>query len=305
MDNRTNSRVPPAWGPEMERTYAFRCYEQDLLLWAAATDIDVPRRGPTAVLRLLGAARALLREMPNGVLVNGRQDRDAAGILQWDNMGHPAMIDGINVILNTLRTRYGALPQEVQLLSMSDLMTFVRHSGEDTDGVLARFEVVLHRAQQVGGINLNEPIKAWMVLTHSRLPRDKWPLLLSPLEGRLPVTAAEYDSFLQYVRRNGHLFDGRSEKTLQQPFFMNDGTDEYPNPAYDPVYYADPWSKHSKKGNLPTFNYPSFGRSYEPPRDDASFSSGWSMESDEVDWEDARHLDANDYSLKNEYAEHL
>ena len=59
-----NGRIPPTWSIENDKNYPLRIFVEDLRLWGAATDIDVARRGPAVVLRITGAARALLREMP-------------------------------------------------------------------------------------------------------------------------------------------------------------------------------------------------------------------------------------------------
>ncbi len=56
-----NTCIPPSWRPDEDR-YPFRNYEQDLLLWSAATDIDEARRAPAAVLRLTGGARFVARD---------------------------------------------------------------------------------------------------------------------------------------------------------------------------------------------------------------------------------------------------
>ncbi len=121
-----NSRIPPSWGPEHERSYPYSFYEANVLLWSSATDIDMQRQGATVALRLTGAARNLCREMPTGVLANGRQDRDlATGQPIFDQAtGLSIMLTGVEVILSALRARYGQLLQEVQIVSVSDLMTF-------------------------------------------------------------------------------------------------------------------------------------------------------------------------------------
>ena len=51
-DAGVTSRIPPAWSPEMERSYSFQQYVQDLLIWSAATDIDQAGIAPTVALRL-------------------------------------------------------------------------------------------------------------------------------------------------------------------------------------------------------------------------------------------------------------
>ena len=42
----TDMKRPPAWAPEMESTYPFRFWTKDIVLWAAATDIEDARQGP-------------------------------------------------------------------------------------------------------------------------------------------------------------------------------------------------------------------------------------------------------------------
>ena len=79
LDALASSRIPPAWSPEHERSYPFRTWEGDLRLWYGATDIDEVRRGPTVALRIGGAAKLILRELPIAHLAQGRQERDAHG----------------------------------------------------------------------------------------------------------------------------------------------------------------------------------------------------------------------------------
>ena len=315
MAAQANSRIPPSWGPEHERSYPYRFYEADVQLLSSATDIEQQRQGATVVLRLTGAARNLCREMPTGVLANGRQDRDlATGQPMFDQVtGLPIMLTGVEVILSALRARYGQLPQEVQISSVSDLMVFCRAAHEDTDQVMARFEVTLHRAQNLGGVALSEPIKAWMLMTHLRLPRDKWPTMLAPFNGRLPINDPEYIQFLAYLRRNGHLFDSKfsdAGKTIMQPYFQADsmpysgmpGADGAPDWAglagadYSSQLPFDPW-QHA---------YQAHAAAGAGSNDDTmSVSSCWSMESADMDWSDFVNADTSTAEGYNSLAEGL
>ncbi len=132
------------------------------------------------------------------------------------------------MLIRILEKRYGAAPQEVQVHSISELFQFSRGSSESTDSVIARFEILLHRAEGIGGVLFAPQLKAWMLLTHLRLPKASWFTLLAPTVGMLPTNQAEYTAFVQFVRRNGHLFDHGSkdsQKSIAQPFFadMHDG----------------------------------------------------------------------------------
>ena len=121
LEQIANARIPPAWGPEMERNYPFRIWEQDIELWGMATDIEEVRRAPTIALRVSGSAKLIVREIGADMLQNGRQQRDANGNLMVDNIGNPIMLTGTQALMHVLRTRFGALPQEVQLSAVSDL----------------------------------------------------------------------------------------------------------------------------------------------------------------------------------------
>ena len=133
-----NSRVPPAWCVERDRTYPLRRYVRDLQLWAVATDIPEARQGPVVALRLTGAARELVCEMPVEMLTNGEDINDAQGNL----VEHRS---GVVCLVRALNARFGALAQEIQIWNVSELMTFSRHHHESTDEMLARYELILHQ----------------------------------------------------------------------------------------------------------------------------------------------------------------
>ena len=193
-----NGRVPPSWGPEHERTYCFRYYEIDANLWNLASDMDEPRKGPALALRLTGGAKMIIRELDPNILVNGQ-------MIVED--GQQVRLTGVQALLRILRRRYAPLDQEAQLHAVSEFFSFSRQPHEDTDQVVARFEVVCYRARDVGGAQMNEVILSWMLLHHLRIPKDRWPLILTDTQGSLPADAPQYQAFLLYLRRNGHLYD--------------------------------------------------------------------------------------------------
>ena len=146
-------------------------------------------------MRITGAARLIVREMPIDMLVQGR--------VVDDGQGNMIQLSGLGMLLRTLERRYGATTEETQVHSISELMQFARQSGESTDEVIARFDVLVHRADTVGGVQFGAQLKAWLLLTHLRIPRSAWMVLLAPTKGLLPQNIQEYTDFQQYVRRNG------------------------------------------------------------------------------------------------------
>ena len=212
-DAGVTSRIPPAWAPEMERTYSFAQYIGDIMIWAAATDIDEARIAPTVALRLQGSAKLVVREMDPNMLINGVLLPNADPML-------PAVpITGLQYVMRQLRRRYAPLEQETQIQSISDLFHFRKFSSETTDELIARFELCIHRAANQGQVVIGEAIQAWMLLSALGIPREKWALLLAPTVGALPQNAQQYIDFVSYMRRQGHMYDGARDKSIQQPYY--------------------------------------------------------------------------------------
>ena len=260
-------RVPPGWLLEGDAKYPLRHWIRDIEVWAASTDVADARIGPSCAQRITGAARLVVREIPIQTLIQGAVVPDANG--------NPVQVSGIGMLVRILERRYGAAPQEVQIHSISELMGFVRGHQESTDGVLARFEILLNRAEQQGGVVFGPQVKSWLLLSHLRIPRSSWFTLLSPTLGMLPSDAQEYIDFAQYLRRNGHLYDktpADSQKTLAQPYFVTDGDGATPAPTF-----------HT--------SWPEFRTSNDMTYDDDeiswhSFSTGMSDDDEPLDWDD-------------------
>ena len=270
-----NGRVPPSWGPEVERSYSFRNYENDVMLWTLASDMEEARKGPALALRLTGAAKMIVRELDPQMLVQGQIVAEGGVQIQ---------LTGAQFLIRILRKRYAPLEQELQLHAVSNFFSFARQPQEDTDQVVARFEVVAFRARDVGGATVNEVVLSWMLLHHLRIPKDRWPLILSDTQGSLPNDPAQYQAFLLYLRRNGHLYDR--------------GNDHAKNVSGS-HYFVDPYSSDTPElaPMFPTFEsqdsmpYASYeGFQTYPSFDQETVSSGNSNEHSDVDLSDLTGL---------------
>ena len=279
-----NGKVPPTWCVENDSTYPLRHYCEDLRLWTCATDLIDERRAPAAVLRLTGSARVILREMPTDLLQFGQQYNDAQGnVLQRS---------GIEVLIRTLEARYGALDQETQVFSVSELMMFSRHPNETTDALIARFDTVHFRAQNAAGIGFPPVIRAWVMLTHLGIPRTAWSTLLAPTQGLLPVDEQQYVSMIQYIRRNGHLHEskrGDQARTIAQPFWTNEWES---NVAADVTQHSyvqlPPASSFAPQSSWQPFSSSVFPAAIAPDDDGMSWhshSTGNSEPDEEIDWD--------------------
>ena len=263
-----SGKVPPSWGPEHEKSYPFRYYESDALLWCLSNADDQAHKGPALAQRLTGSAKMIVRELDPQFLVNGQ--------VVMEN-GQPVQLNGVQWLLRLIRRRFAPLDQEAQLHSISEFFNFQRQSHEDTDQVIARFEFLSYRALHVGQAQLNEIVLSWMLLHHMRIPRDRWPIILGATGGNLPVDAQQYQEFLLYLRRNGHLYDRTADPAKNVAgFFYEDSTQLQSFPA-----------EHA----FPTFaSEPAYGQTYYDSVETASLSSGNSNDDSLVDISDLAHL---------------
>ena len=211
----------------------------------------------------------MLRELPIPVLVYGDD------II--DDQGNQIHLTGCEIILRALERRYGAMEQEVAIHVISELMGFRRNAGESTDEVLARFEVLLHRAGAIAGVQFGPQLRAWLLLNHLRIPRAAWHIILSPTLGRLPSNPDEYANFCQYVRRNGHLHEksGDDQKNMSAPYYAS---------SEEPAAY---WSEPSTELATWTPTYMAEpGTANDDGGDWQRYSTGQSDEGEPIDWSD-------------------
>ena len=207
-----NGKVPPAWDPAHDRRYPFRHYVTDLRLWSAATDLPEARQGAAAALRLMGAAKLLVREFDPMMLVQGLDVLDPAGGVGINGMPLMIHLTGLDVLIRELSNRYAPLEQETQIHCISELFSFKRHQGKNTDDLISRYVIIHARAQvQLNNQPLPPAVQSWMILTALHFPRERWTVLLASTQGMLPQTNQQFQAFQLYLRRQGHLTDGEMQ----------------------------------------------------------------------------------------------
>ena len=205
MEASGNTKVPPYWSPDMEHSYPFATYMDDLRVWNAATDLGEERRGAAVALRLGGVARALVNELTTDDLTTA-EDYEIPPTAQGQPPT-PAHRTPMQIVVRALMNRFYPLLQEQQLATMLEFFHFKRHHGESIDAVLSRWELIRHRAHQLGHLEVNSVGASYMLLTVLHIPRSAWQLILQPTAGQLPEDAEQYTQFMQYLRRNGHLHE--------------------------------------------------------------------------------------------------
>ena len=266
-----SSKVPPSWDPAWDRHYPFHIYQQDLGLWLAGVcELDAHQQGPAIAMRLQGVARDIVRVLDMNTLMHGR-------VIPNPNnpQGQAIVQTGAQYLLEVLRNRFGMLPQETAIQSISEFLMFSRQQGETTDQVISRFEIHRQRALTNAGLTVSETGCSWMLLMLLGIPVDKWPVLLHPFAGALPGDAAQYAQFILYLRRNGHLYD-RGNNSMRHPYFTHGSQDDQEDETYP-----------TPLGMFPSLPGPSNAGQEE---DTYTMSSGQSDDEEFVDWQDVEGL---------------
>ena len=95
--------LPPAWGPDMERSYPFRTWVQDLVIWGiASSEMDPPQQCAQIITVLEGAARDLARNLSHDQLTTG-------GTLGGQQL------DPVSYLLAILASHFAPLGEEARL----------------------------------------------------------------------------------------------------------------------------------------------------------------------------------------------
>eukprot|EP00438_Fugacium_kawagutii_P024626 Skav212826 [mRNA] locus=scaffold2466:561:3704:- [translate_table: standard] len=196
-------KTPPAWSHEQSHLYSLRAWISDVILWSAATDLEVERQAAAVALQITGTARDLIREIPAGHLRDGVMEQG----------GH---VTGLMLLCRTLAAHYAPLESEIQTRAMSELMSFSRMSGESCDSSLTRFEVLRHRAAQRGGMFMNTTALSYLLLNGLRLRPEQWERALIPTDGELPATDAAYQQLVERLRRIGRMQEGHFNPPWKQ-----------------------------------------------------------------------------------------
>ena len=270
-----SSKVPPSWDPSWDRLYPFHTFMQDTLLWShGVCELDDHQRGPAVAMRLQGVAREVVRELNMAVLMHGHMIPDPNAPVVQGAQAPLVFQSGLDYLFTTLRNRFGMLPQETAIQGISEFLMFARNRNESTDQTISRFEIMRHRAFNNGGLTVSETGCAWMLMMILHIPIDKWPILLTPFEGALPSTRAQYGQFLLYLRRNGHLYD-KSASSIKHPYFMH-GQEQHEQTTSQ-MYPAIPGAG---TGGHADDNYD----------DTMSMSSGQSDDDEDIDWTDVQGM---------------
>ena len=270
-----SAKVPPSWSPERDKIYPLRTWIQDVRLWAVGTDVEENKQGPVVAMRIGGTGKELVRELDVNILSNG--------MMLQDPLGNLVQTSGLECLIRAVQRRFGPLEQELEIHVISELLQFRRKAGEDTDSVISRFSLTKERALQGAGFDMSWVGFAFLLLTVLGINKSQWPLLLAPTQGALPRNQQEYDDFVRYVRRQGHLTDKNVDEVKNMAFMT------LPNDPQTQMLSAFPMFNSTEPQHFAS-SYPAFETDNEPADDNlSSCNSGMSV----PDLSDVAMLPAN------------
>ena len=223
--------------PRTRQKYPLRTWVQDIRLWSVGTDVEVAKQGPVAAMRIGGTARALIRELDLAILANG--------MLLPDDQGNPVQFSGLECLIRALNRRYAPLAQELEIHCLSEILLFKKLPGEDTDALISRFELAREKALNGAGFDMSWVGFGFLLMSVLGIHKSQWPILLAPTQGSLPSTDLEYQAFIRYVRRQGHLTDRGVDSVKNMNFFTaHDDTPD--SQAIMPAFASWEFSQHAQ-----------------------------------------------------------
>ena len=132
-----------------------------------STDLQPAQQGPEIVLALLGLPREIVREVPPDQLAN-------ESATDLGNGNDPVWHSGADLLIQGLSARFSPLQVEAAIGSMTELVAFKRKPGESIDRANTRFELLRHKAGNLGNFNIGIPNLAWMLLNALSIPPTQW-----------------------------------------------------------------------------------------------------------------------------------
>ena len=121
-------------------------------------------------------------------------------------------LDPLSYLIHGLSSRFGPLDDEVRLRSAQDLLSFSRRTGESTDTVLSRFDIVRQRARaDGGGATVSTETAALILLRAVGANHTQFQQLTQPFGYWLPSTEQEFLHMTSAIRRLGHIVESHRD----------------------------------------------------------------------------------------------
>ena len=185
---------PPYWDPAYESKYSFRQYVTHMQRWVILTDLQPHQQAAMVLQNLGGAAQQLIDALPPSELCGGATVNGVA-------------LDPVSNILLKLHHRFAQQDIVTRMNAMAEMLQFKREGGEGINSTLTRFEVIRNKAAAEGQFIMSIEAYAMMLCIKCRLTLHQIENLFLPYGGDPPKEEAQFQTFIQAVRKLGLLHD--------------------------------------------------------------------------------------------------
>merc|ERR1712155_390306 len=121
---------------------------------------------------------------------------------------------------------------------MQEIYASRRKPGEAMDAYIARYTVLAHRAQTIGGVAIHFSHWAWQLMVGAGIQQHQmWQFLLT-LNGALPMDEPGYNQVVEQMRRYGHMVEASGH--AQQNRYMATGFDGHDDTNNSANFTGDP-----------------------------------------------------------------
>ena len=185
--------IPPFYDPSNAR-YNLRSWLIDLNLWVCQTTRPVHSQAAAILEQLGGTARIIGRQMSTHEIMNGGQI----------NGMH---VDPVSYIVLALHMQFGQLQTENQLIAMTEFFAFERRNNESINEVLARYDIVRHRAAEEGDFQMDVTGCCLQLFRALHIETPRIVQLLRPFGGTFPQNEEQFQQMLSQLRVEGRILE--------------------------------------------------------------------------------------------------
>ena len=141
-----STKVPPLFSPTHDTTEAYTILDwiNEVKDWCMICDADACKIGKLVSLAIDGTAKMISSMIRSEVMMHGE-------IQDWNDGQGPIHRTGVEIVLKTALSVYPPNPQVIQMKAVNNWDNFRRKPGENTQSMLARLKLVMHRAYYEGG----------------------------------------------------------------------------------------------------------------------------------------------------------
>ena len=128
-------------------------------------------------------------------------------------------VDPVSYVVLALHNQFAQLETENQIIATNEYMAFQRRSHESINEVLARYEVVRHRAAEEGNFTMDISGCCIQIFRALHIDTARVVQLLRPFGGTFPQTEEQFQAMMSQMRVEGRILEnlpGNIGQSIQQ-----------------------------------------------------------------------------------------